>query len=65
RKVEQFGHIAHVFSTYESVAEPGGEPFDRGINSFQLMRDENRWWVITIYWDRESEANPIPAKYLE
>ena len=65
RKVEKFGHIAHVFSTYQSVAEPGGEPFDRGINSFQLMWDENRWWVITIYWDRETEANPIPAKYLE
>lgn len=65
RKSERFGHIAHVFSTYESVREPGGEPFDRGINSMQLLWDENRWWMLTIYWDSESEAQPLPARYLE
>ncbi len=65
RKVEQFGHIAHVFSTYESVTEPEGEPFDRGINSIQLLWDEDRWWVVSIYWDRETEGFPIPDRYLE
>jgi len=65
RKTEQFGHIAHVFSTYESVHELDGEAFDRGINSMQLLWDENRWWMLTIYWDSESEAQPIPTRYLE
>ena len=63
-KVEQFGAIAHVFSTYESKHEKDGKPFDRGINSIQLMNDGTRWWVVTIYWDRESPATPIPAEYL-
>ena len=65
RKVEQFGHIAHVFSTYESLSVPDGKPFDRGINSYQLLWDENRWWVVSIYWDHETENFPIPDRYLE
>ncbi len=64
RKVERFGAIAHVFSTYESTREKGGKPFDRGINSFQLMNDGDRWWVVTIFWDRERPEAPIPAEYL-
>jgi hypothetical protein len=63
RKVDRFGHIAQVFSTYESRAEKGAEPFARGINSIQLFWDETRWWVVTIFWDAESPANPIPPEY--
>ncbi len=40
------------------------EPFSRGINSFQLMNDRQRWWIVTIYWEAESPDNPIPQKYL-
>jgi hypothetical protein len=65
RRTEQFGHIAHVWSTYESrhnLDDP--EPFMRGINSFQLFHDGSRWWIVTIYWQHESAADPIPKKYL-
>ncbi len=64
RHVDQFGQIAQVFSTYESRRASGGEPFARGINSFQLMNDGRRWWVVTIYWEAERPENPIPEKYL-
>jgi hypothetical protein len=36
----------------------------RGINSFQLMNDGSRWWVVTIFWEAERPDNPIPARYL-
>ena len=39
RRVETFGSIAHVFSTYESRRAPGEKPFARGINSFQLVKE--------------------------
>jgi hypothetical protein len=65
RKVESFGSIAHVFSTYESRETADGKPFVRGINSFQLWNDGTRWWVVTIFWDEERPEAPIPAKYLE
>ena len=61
---ESFGDIAQVFSTYESRHTKDGAPFQRGINSIQLLKDGNRYWVVTILWDGESPTNPIPAKYL-
>ena len=63
--VEQFGQEAHVFSTYESRHEKGGQPFARGINSIQLANDGKRWWVVSILWDSERPDNPIPEKYLK
>ncbi|HEX7051845.1 MAG TPA: hypothetical protein VF188_16685 [Longimicrobiales bacterium] len=64
-RTERYGHIAHVFSTYESrrTAEDP-EPFARGINSFQLLYDGGRWWIVTIYWDAERPGQPIPDRYL-
>jgi hypothetical protein len=66
RKVEQWGNIAHVFSTYESRHKLEEEkPFSRGINSIQLLNDGKRWWIVTVYWESESTDNPLPAKYLK
>ena len=64
RRIETFGNIAHVFSTYESRRAPGDKPFARGINSFQLVKDGDAWKVMTILWDSEREGNAIPEKYL-
>jgi hypothetical protein len=65
RRTEQFGQIAHVWSTYESkYRKDDPEPFMRGINSFQLFHDGARWSIVNIYWQHESGLHPIPAKYL-
>lgn len=65
RTTEAFGNIMHVFSTYESRRSASdAQPFQRGINSIQVLKDGNRWWVVSIFWDSEKPANPIPAKYL-
>ncbi len=65
RRVEKFGNIAHLFSTYESRhAKEDEKPFARGINSFQLMNDGKRWWIVTIFWQAEDDKNPLPAEYL-
>jgi hypothetical protein len=66
RQVEMFGNIAHVFSTYESFHKADDKkPFARGINSFQLLNDGKRWWVVTIYWQAETPENPLPKEYLK
>ena len=65
QRVESFGAIAHIFSTYESRRAPAEKPFARGINSFQLVKDGQVWKVMTILWDAEREGNPIPEKYLK
>jgi hypothetical protein len=64
RKVDQYGNIAHVFSSYASFRENEDEPFMRGINSFQLVRRGDRWAVVSIFWDAERSGNPIPPEYL-
>lgn len=66
RRVERFGGVIHVFSTYESrraAADP--TPIARGINSIQLFHDGKRWWIVTIYWEAERPGNPIPERYLK
>lgn len=64
RTTERFGDIAQVFSTYESrYAITDAKPFERGINSFQLMFDGHRWWAVTIYWQGERPDRPIPKQY--
>ena len=64
RTVEQYGDIAHVFSTYQARRTANGPVFMRGINSFQLVRHGGRWWVVSIMWQQETPQRPIPAEYL-
>jgi hypothetical protein len=64
RTVERFGNIAQVFDTYESRHAPSdARPFQRGINSVQLLFDGQRWWIVTIYWQAERPDLPIPRQY--
>ena len=66
RRTDRFANLAQVFSTYESrhgAADP--KPFARGINSFQLMNDGHRWWIVTIFWQAETPDSPIPKEYLQ
>ena len=66
RHVDQYGNIAQVFSTYHAFRKADDKtPFLRGINSFQLMNDGKRRWVISIYWQAETPDNKIPKKYLK
>lgn len=66
RTTEIYGNIAHVFSTYEAFRNLSDKkPFMRGINSFQLLNDGKRWWVMTIFWQAETPDNQIPKKYLK
>ena len=64
RKTDTYGNIVQAFSTYEARRFKNDEkPFLRGINSFQLLFDGTRWWVMTIFWQAETPDNPIPGKY--
>jgi hypothetical protein len=65
RRVEEFGSMAQVWSTYESRrAQNEPTPYARGIYSIQLANDGTRWWIVNVMWDREQPETPIPPKYL-
>jgi hypothetical protein len=64
-RVESFGNLAHVWSTYESRhAEDDKQPFARGINSIQMIQARGRWWIVSLVWDQEREGLTLPDKYL-
>jgi len=65
-RVETFGNLTSVWSTYESRHDPkDAQPFARGINSLQIVHAQGRYWVANIIWDDEHEGLTLPEKYLK
>jgi hypothetical protein len=65
-RVEEFGNLVHVWSTYESRhAESDSQPFTRGINSIQIVHAQGRFWVASILWEEERPGLTLPDKYLK
>lgn len=53
-RVERFGNVAHVASAYETRRDPGARAcLGRGINSLQLVRENDGWRVLSLCWDEE------------
>ena len=62
--VEEYGHMAHLWSTYQVTETPDGKPTVRGINSIQAVNDGSTWKIAQILWEAESPTEPLPAKFL-
>ena len=65
RKTEAYGTLVHVFSTYETKDKKDGPVTNRGINSIQLFKDKDRYYVVNIFWCAESLGFPLPDTYLK
>jgi hypothetical protein len=63
-ETETYGHMAHLWSTYETRTDPAGKAVDRGINSIQAIFDGHRWRIAAILWQAETPAEKVPEKYL-
>jgi len=64
QRVDVYGNIANVWSSYESRKTSDDPQVTRGINSIQLVNDGKRWWISGAQWQHEIAEAPIPAKYL-
>ena len=65
RRLEIFGQVAHVFSTYEARHAAGdAKPFMRGVNSIQHIHDGKRWYVLSLVWRAEDATLQLPERYL-
>lgn len=64
RKSESYGTMTHAFSTYETKEKKDGPVTNRGINSIQLFKDKDRYYIVTIFWCAESMGFPLPPQYL-
>lgn len=59
RRIDRFGNIAHVWSSYEARSAPGAEDVERrGINSIQLFRHPDKGWrILHLVWDNDPELD--------
>ena len=64
RKIERFGNVATVLSSYEGRVQSTGKVVTRGVNIFSLYHDGKRWWIQTMLWQEEGPGNPIPDSLL-
>lgn len=65
RSVQRFGAVAHVLSAYETKqSEQAREPFARGVNSIQLVREGGGWRVLSLFWDEEQSGQPLRLDHL-
>jgi diamine N-acetyltransferase len=64
RRVEHFGNIGHIFSTYETRVDGSEtEPVVRGINSVQMLRSDGQWKIAGIVFHVERSWLRIPPRY--
>ncbi len=64
RTVEEFGTVVHEFSTYETRDKQDWPATNRGINSIQLFNDNNRNYIVSVYWCAENIGFELPKKCL-
>jgi hypothetical protein len=59
RRVALFNRIAVVLSGYHFYLPDSPEPVARGVNSFQLVHNQNRWWILALTWNRAAERQEM------
>lgn len=65
RETVSFGTVVHAFSTYETRETENGPSTNRGINSIQLFKDQDRYYIVNIFWCAESMGFTLPASALK
>lgn len=64
-KTTVFGNIAHCIVVYEVSVLDGSMPPMRGVDSFQLMKKNGRWYIVAITNEIPGPDNPIPEEFLK
>lgn len=64
REVFQFGEIATVQTAFKIKSAEDGKVTRRGVNTVQLVYDQNRWWITNVTWNNERGKNKIPEQLL-
>jgi len=60
-KLFVFGDIAQCFVVYKArLKTPADSPGQIGLDSFALMKKDERWWVVSIVNDIVTPERPLP-----
>lgn len=59
---DSYNGIAQAFQTYEVSWD--GEVQQLGINAYQLVFVDGRWWIANLIWTSNANGVEIPDEYL-
>ena len=62
KKMTVIGEVAHCFVLYEANVPNSSNPPQRGLDSFQLMKREGRWWIVSVINEIPRLGVPIPGE---
>ena len=54
RVIQRSGNMVHVWSSYASAREQGGEPYTHGVNTIPLWHDGERWGIMGWMFDESA-----------
>lgn len=63
-RIDVFGSVAQVWSTYEALRDPAGAPFARGVNGVQMFFEDGAWRITHLVWDDERPGTLVPPEHL-
>ena len=55
-----FGDMANIWVLYEAHIPGTPRPPQQGVDSFQLIRKDGRWWIVSIPNELPTPERPIP-----
>ena len=59
----EWGDIAHVLVLFDSDIPGDGREPRAGVDSFQLIKRDGRWWIASISNERPSADRPLPEVF--
>jgi hypothetical protein len=62
-KVQEFNGIANVFQSFY-CRNLRGTYENRGVNAYQVVYKEDRWWIAQVLYTNETSESPIPQELL-
>jgi hypothetical protein len=60
KKTLVFGDIAHILVLYEASIPGWDRPPQQGVDSFQLIRKDDRWKIVSIINEIPTPDRPVP-----
>ncbi len=60
-----FGDLAHVLVLHEADIPGDDRPPRQGVDSFQLIRRDGRWWIVGVTNELPTPQRPIPPRLLD
>jgi len=63
-RVDNFGHVAHAFVTFEGFVPGKHSAESRGVDSIQLILVDGIWKIASFTTQYEKKELPLPGRFL-